>query len=104
MFKHGFALGALLGLGAAFVKDEHGQALKDAIHSFLVDEIATSKHIIGQSQQLQTQLQALNQQLPKIKASSNSVKQQVQAWQTDSQLAIENIKAALNKLRPQQLR
>lgn len=101
MFKHGFALGALLGLGAAFVKDEHGVALKDAVYNFLTDELATGKQMINQGKRLQTKWTELNQQLPAVKASEAAVKDQVQAWQATSQDSLLKIKASLRHFNQQ---
>lgn len=101
MFKHGFALGALLGLGAAFVKDEHGVALKDAVYNFLTDELATGKQMLSQSKQLQANWIKLNEQLPAIAASQADLKEQVETWKLSNQESLKKIQTALKQFKEQ---
>ncbi|MCH3904640.1 MAG: hypothetical protein LKF01_05310 [Lactobacillus sp.] len=101
MFKHGFAVGALLGLGAAFIKDKDGTPLKDAIYNLLTDEVATGKQLLSQSKQLQAQWHELNSQLPVIQENAAAIKRQVHDWQTSSQASMDKLKTALNKFNQQ---
>lgn len=98
MFKQGLIFGAGLGVLAAFIKDENGNALKDAVYGLAIDESKLGKDLISQLKQLSQQTQAFKEQAALAQSKLQAAQQAIKQWTKNTQPSLEKLKKASQSL------